>query len=401
MITQDARSPQSAVAPLGRTLILTMAVVCGIAVANNYYNQPMLGIMKREFPDSIWVGFVPTATQVGYAVGLFALVPLGDLMDRRKLIVGQLLLLGAASLAASLAPTALTLVIASLFVGVFSTAAQQIVPFAAALATPENRGATIGTVMAGLLGGILLSRVLAGFVATYAGWREMFALGLPMALGAAVAMAATLPRDHPHSEMAYGAAIKSLLHLWNAEPVLRRASLMQAAMFASFSAFWTILAYHLEEPPFHLGAGAAGLFGIAGIAGVLAAPFAGRLADRRGSELVLSLSAALMLASWFVFGFWGSLIGLIVGVIALDLAAQSAIISNQHLIYALRPEARNRLNTVFMTAMFIGGATGSIGAMFAWEHGGWNAVCGFGALLALAALFFQRSGRTVIASGVC
>lgn len=395
----NARSPNDGTVALSFGLILSMAVACGVAVANIYYNQPMLGVIERDFPGSTWVGFVPTATQIGYGLGLFLLVPLGDLMDRRRLIVSQFLLLGAASFFASLAPSSIVLIVASLVVGICATVAQQIIPFAASLATPERRGSVIGTVMAGLLCGILLSRVLAGFVATFAGWREMFRLGLPIACAGAAAMAIVLPKNYPHTGMSYVAALKSLVHLWIGEPVLRRASLMQAAMFGSFSAFWTILALHLEEPKFHLGADAAGLFGILGAIGVLAAPLAGRLADRRGTELVLCLGAALMVVSWLLFGLWDSLPGLIIGVVALDLGTQSTVVSNQHLIYALRPEARNRLNTVFMTMMFTGGALGSIGATLAWETGGWGAVCGLGAMLALAALFIQKAGRPAVAAG--
>ncbi|AGK56683.1 major facilitator superfamily protein [Hyphomicrobium denitrificans 1NES1] len=386
---------ESGVRPLSFGLILTMAIACGVAVANIYYNQPMLGVIKREFAGSWWVGLIPTATQIGYGLGLFLLVPLGDLMDRRRLIVGQFLLLGVASFAASLAPNAAALVAASLVVGACASVAQQIIPFAASLAAPDKRGSTIGTVMAGLLCGILLSRLLSGVVATYAGWREMFQLGLPISVGGAIAMAIALPRNYPHSGLRYTEALKSLVHLWVAESSLRRASLMQAAMFASFSAFWTILALHLEEPNFNLGADAAGLFGVVGAVGVVAAPLAGRLADRRGSELVLCFGAGLVVVSWLLFGVWDHLAGLVAGVIIMDIGAQGALISNQHMIYALRPEARSRLNTVFMTTMFVGGAFGSIGGIVAWESGGWLAVCGFGAALALAALSLQMFDRAV------
>lgn len=377
--------------PLGFGLILTMAVACGVAVANIYYSQPMLGVIKREFSGSWWVGLIPTATQIGYGLGLLMLVPLGDLMDRRRLIVGQFIVLGLASFAASLAPNAAALVWASLIVGICASVAQQIIPFAASLAAPERRGSTIGVVMAGLLCGILLSRLLSGMVATYAGWREMFQLGLPISLAGAVAMAIALPRNYPHSGIKYTEALRSLLHLWVSEPKLRRASAMQAAIFASFSAFWTVLALHLEEPHFNLGADAAGLFGIVGAVGVIAAPIAGRFADSRGSGIVLRLGAALIVASWLVFAAWDQLAGLVAGVIIMDLGAQSTMISNQHMIYALHPDARSRLNTVFMTTMFAGGALGSIGGIIAWDSGGWLAVCGFGAALALAALFVQAT----------
>ncbi|WP_051111950.1 MFS transporter [Hyphomicrobium denitrificans] len=395
MSSEKVGSVESGVRPLSFGLILTMAIACGVAVANIYYNQPMLGVIKREFAGSWWVGLIPTATQIGYGLGLFLLVPLGDLMDRRRLIVGQFLLLGVASFAASLAPNAAALVAASLVVGACASVAQQIIPFAASLAAPDKRGSTIGTVMAGLLCGILLSRLLSGVVATYAGWREMFQLGLPISVGGAIAMAIALPRNYPHSGLRYTEALKSLVHLWVAESSLRRASLMQAAMFASFSAFWTILALHLEEPNFNLGADAAGLFGVVGAVGVVAAPLAGRLADRRGSELVLCFGAGLVVVSWLLFGVWDHLAGLVAGVIIMDIGAQGALISNQHMIYALRPEARSRLNTVFMTTMFVGGAFGSIGGIVAWESGGWLAVCGFGAALALAALSLQMFDRAV------
>lgn len=393
MSSETTGSAQFGQRTLSLGLILTMAVACGVAVANIYYNQPMLGVIKREFSGSWWVGLIPTATQIGYGLGLFLLVPLGDLMDRRRLIVAQFVILGLASYAASLAPNAAALVGASLIVGACASVAQQIIPFAASLASAERRGSTIGMVMAGLLCGILLSRLLSGVVATYAGWREMFQLGLPMSVAGAIAMAIALPRNYPHSGIRYTAALRSLLHLWTSEPKLRRASLMQAAAFGSFSAFWTVLALHLEEPHFNLGADAAGLFGIVGAAGVIAAPLAGRLADTRGSGLVLRLGAGLVVLSWLLFAAWDQLAGLVAGVIIMDLGAQSTMISNQHVIYDLHPDARSRLNTVFMTTMFAGGALGSIGGIIAWDYDGWLAVCGFGAVLALAALAVQSFSR--------
>jgi predicted MFS family arabinose efflux permease len=376
---------------IGRGLTFAMAAAAGVGVANIYYNQPMLGIMERDLPGAA-TSLVPTATQLGYAAGLFLLVPLGDLVERRRLIVVQFVGLAAALALAAVAPGAILVVAASLLVGVLATVAQQIVPLAAHLATPARRGATVGTVMAGLLCGILLSRTLAGFVATHAGWREMFWLGVPMALGAGAVMAARLPRSVPDADLNYAGLIRSLGGLWRTFAALRRAAVTQALLFAAFSVFWTMLALHLQEPRFGLGADVAGLFGIVGAVGVLAAPVAGRIADRRGPQPVIVLGAGLTLAAWAVFGLWGSIAGLVVGVILLDFGVQSALVSNQHVIYALRPEARARLNTIFMGIMFLGGAAGSAAAMLAWRGGGWRAVTILGAALAGAGLVTQIVG---------
>ena len=373
---------------IARGLTLAMAVAAGVGVANIYYNQPMLGIMERELPAKMTT-FVPTATQLGYALGLFLLVPLGDLVERKRLIILQFAGLAGALALAAVAPSAGLVVGASLLVGALATVAQQVVPLAAHLATPERRGATVGTVMAGLLCGILLSRTLAGFVATHVGWRAMFGLGAPLALSTGLLMAVVLPRSAPDAELRYGELIRSLKHLWREFAVLRTAAFTQALLFAAFSAFWTILALRLQQPGLHLGADVAGLFGIVGAVGVLAAPLAGRIADRRGPRLVVLLGAVLTLVAWLVIGFTGSIPGLIIGVILLDFGVQSALVSNQHIVYALRPEARGRLNTIFMGTMFLGGAAGSAGATWAWSAFGWSAVAILGVALVVGALLIQ------------
>lgn len=379
--------------PFGRTLTFVMAAATGVAVANIYYNQPMLGVIHAEFPGQPATELIPTATQMGYAAGLFLLVPLGDMMDRRRLIIFQFGLLAVALVLAAVAPTAWTLVAASLVVGATSTVAQQIIPFAASLASPERRGQTVGTIMSGLLCGLLFSRALAGFVAMHAGWREMFWVGSPLAVIAGSAMAMALPRNHPYVAMPYSKALRSIAYLWQTEPSLRSATLVQAALFASFTAFWTILALHLQEPRFALGADIAGLFGVVGAVGIFAAPVAGRLADRRGPQLVALVGTAIACASWIIFGIWGGLIGLVVGVVILDFGVTSAMVSNQHVVFALHPEARGRLNTIFMTGMFVGGSLGSAGATVAWNQGGWGAVSLFGAGLSILAAVLQGYAR--------
>jgi len=393
----DARSRE-----IGQVALLAMAVAGGIAVANIYYNQPMLGIIESEFDDQPITGLVPTATQLGYALGLFLLLPLGDLVNRRKMIIGQFVVLAAALALAALAPSAWMLVAASVIVGACSTVAQQIVPFAASLAAPEKRGATIGTVMAGVLSGILFSRTLSGFVGEHAGWREMFWMGVPLALVAAGLMFAVLPHHRPASTLRYHQAIQSLGQLWKRHPALRAATIIQAFLFASFTAFWTSLALYLAGPKFELGADVAGLFGIVGAVGIFAAPLAGRVADRRGPHFVVWLGAGLTFAAWLIFGFWASIVSLVIGVVVLDFGIQSALISNQHIIYALDADARSRLNTVFMTGMFLGGAAGSAMATSAWGQGGWHLVSLLGGALVIAAfavkLVHQR-GHTATMAG--
>jgi len=372
---------------LGKGLTFAMAGAAGLAVANIYYNQPMLGLIERDLPGPL-TAFVPTATQLGYAAGLFLLTPLGDRMERKSLIVVQFLVLALALVAAALAPNTGLLLVASLLVGAGATVAQQIVPFAAHLSAPERRGQTVGVVMSGLLCGILLSRTLAGFVGAHGGWRAMFWLGAPIALAAAGLMALALPRSKPDADLTYAGLLGSLGKLWREFPALRLATLTQASLFAAFTAFWTILALQLQAR-FHLGADVAGLFGIVGVVGVLAAPIAGRVADKRGPHLTIALGAVLTLASWILFGTWISIAGLIAGVVLLDFAIQGALVSNQHLVYALRPEARARLNTLFMGGMFLGGAAGSAAAAAAWNLGGWNSVALMGAGLAAVASVLQ------------
>ncbi|WP_331375773.1 MFS transporter [Sinorhizobium chiapasense] len=381
-------------AGLSRVGLLAMAAASGIAVANIYYSQPMLGIIEADFQGQSATGLVPTATQLGYALGLFLLLPLGDLVHRRKLIIGQFVILAIALSLAAISSSAWMLVVSSLLVGASSTVAQQIVPFAASLAPTEKRGATIGTVMAGILSGILFSRTLSGFVGEHAGWREMFWIGMPMALAAAAMMFAILPDHAPTSRMQYHNAIKSLRYLWKHEPSLRTATLVQAALFASFTAFWTILALYLQGPNFGLGADVAGLFGIVGAVGVFAAPVAGRIADKRGPHFVVWLGAALTVGSWIIFGAWDSIVALVIGVIVLDSGIQSALVSNQHIIYALNPEARSRLNTMFMTGMFLGGAGGSAIASIAWQNGAWLGVSLVGGVLPLLALGVKAFGKS-------
>lgn len=381
--------PSATVKAPGRGLILSLAIAAGVAVANIYYNQPMLGVMQKDLPGPV-TGYVATATQAGYALGLFLLVPLGDLIERRRLIVVKFVLLALALAGAAAAPTAWALLAASLVIGILATVAQQIIPLTAHIAPPQRRGAIMGTVMAGLLCGILLSRTVSGFVATQAGWREMFWLAVPLALVAAVWCALRLPQSRPDSgRMGYGRLMLSMVSLWQAFPSLRLAAITQGFLFAAFSAFWTVLAWRLEDPRYGLGPDVAGLFGIIGAVGVLAAPLAGRVADTIGPRPVIMTASFLTLLSWGIFWQWSSLPGLAVGVALLDFATQSALVSHQQIIFALKPEARARINTIMMGLMFVGGAGGAAMATMAWHQAQWPGVLLFGAVVAIIAVLVQ------------
>ncbi len=374
-------------------LLMAMAIACGVFVANIYYNQPILELLLRAFPASPGVvALIPTATQLGFACGLFLLVPLGDRMNRKWLILGQAGGLCLALVLLAAAPNAWTAVLASAAVGVFGSVSQQIVPFAAELAAPNRRGQVVGTVMSGVLCGILLGRAVGGFTGDHWGWRATFGQGAALSAMAWILLSFWLPSSRPQTRHSYPELMTSLIDLWRDEARLRRATYIQAALFGSFIGLWTILALYLHQA-FGLGAEVAGLMGVVGAVGILIAPWAGRIADRRGPYVVIGLGCLIMVLSYAVMGLWGSLAGLVVGVVLLDLGEQSALISNQHVVYALRPDARSRLNTLFMTGMFLGGAAGSWGASLAWRLGGWRMACIFGGLLGLLGFALHLYGR--------
>lgn len=357
-----------------------------MTVANVYYSQPLLGIMTRAFDGSALVGFVPTATQVGYALGIVTLVPLGDCFDRRSLIIAQMLALIVALAVLAVAPSAVVLLLASLCVGMATTVPQQILPFAADLAAPAKRGAVIGTVMGGVLCGIVLARTVSGFIGSAFGWRAVYGVAIGVAVPTVVALAASLPSRGAATRLPYRRLIASTLSLVREEPALRAAAATQTCLFAAFSTFWTVLALRLEQPPFGLGANAAGLFGIAGAIAILFAPLAGRIADRFGPRVSIRIGIGATIACWLVIGTSVTIPAIVIGVMLLDAGVQGAMVGHQTIIFGLRPESRSRVNTIFMGSIFIGGAMGSAAAIVAWRHGGWTPVCLLGGGLSLLAL---------------
>ncbi|SAL76092.1 major facilitator transporter [Caballeronia arvi] len=378
-----------------RATLWLLATIAGVSVANIYFNQPLLDDFRASFPESAWlIGAVPASTQLGYALGMLVLAPLGDRFDRRLLILLQLAALGVSLVVAASAPTLAVLIAASLAIGIVSTIAQQAVPFSAELAPAAERGHAVGMVMSGLLLGILLARTVSGFVAQYFGWRAVFGASVIATVALAAIVIARLPKSRPTSTLSYGKLLGSIWHLAVESAALREAALTGGALFAAFSIFWSVLTLLLAGAPFHMGPQAAGLFGIVGAAGALAAPLAGKSADKRGPRAVISLCIGLVALSFVVFAFSAtSLVGLVIGVIVLDVGVQAAQISNQSRIYALKPEARSRVNTVYMVAYFIGGSLGSAAASLAWHAMGWIGVCLAGLVATGLAAFSHWRGR--------
>lgn len=399
MSAQPASSPDTPPASttgLPTSLTLLLASGAGLAVAALYYSQPMLGVLGADMGAATQsVGLLPTLTQLGYALGILFLAPLGDKYDRRRIILGKAAVLCAALLLAAIAPSLATLLAASLVIGLSATLAQDIVPAAATLAPAAQRGKVVGTVMTGLLLGILLSRVVSGFVAEQWGWRAMFAAAAVSIALLGLAAWRRLPRFAVSTQLPYIALLASLGALWRAHPALRRATLAQALLSIGFSAFWSTLAVMLHGAPFHLGAAAAGAFGLAGAAGALAAPLAGRIADKHGPALVTRLGAGLVtlsFASMALAGFipaGAQLWLLVAAAIGFDLGIQAALIAHQSIIYGLDPAARSRLNAVLFTGMFIGMAVGSALAAQLFAHFGWMAVTALATATALAALILR------------
>ncbi|SFJ73131.1 Predicted arabinose efflux permease, MFS family [Paenibacillus sp. UNC496MF] len=362
---------------LSRGLLLLMALSAGMTVANLYYNQPLLADIGRSFgvgPDS--VGLISTCTQIGYALGMFLFVPLGDIKERKGLITVLLALVCLSLIGVATAQNLPWIYIASLAVGVTTVVPQILVPLAATLAAPGESGKAVGTVMSGLLLGILLTRTVSGLIGGTWGWRVMYAVAAAAMLALLVLLRVKLPTNRPSAELRYGRLLASMGSLVKRYATLRESALIGAANFAAFSVFWTALAFYIEGPPYGYGSRIAGLFGLVGAAGALGAPIVGRMADRFRTERIIGVLLALNVLSFLLFGAWGGwLWALIAGVLLMDLGVQGTQVANMARIYALEPAARSRINTVQMVTTFLGGAIGSSLGSFAWNHGGWRGVC--------------------------
>ncbi|QYG93130.1 MFS transporter [Iamia sp. SCSIO 61187] len=362
---------------LSRGFGLVLAAATGLAVANLYYAQPLLHTIGEDLGTSEGrTGLVVTAAQVGYAAGLALLVPLGDLVARRRLIPAVLVAMVVALVGASVAPSLPVLAVALLVVGVGATAAQLMVALTAGLATDGQRGRAVGTVMTGLLLGILLARTVAGGIAGLLGWRAVFVVAAGAAVALAVALSRLLPPDEGRPRIGYGAVLASTVTLLRDLPGLRRSALVGALAFATFSVFWTTISFHLAAAPFGWGDGAIGLLGLVGAAGALCATAAGRLADR-GLAGPGRIAAAVAVVTSFGVLWAGrhSIAAVVVGVVVLDVGVQGVQVLNQTIIYELAPEARSRITSAYMTLYFGGGALGSAVGAAAYDAGGWGRAC--------------------------
>lgn len=374
-------------------MAVLLAFAAGTAAANLYYNQPMLGLMAGELGIGGNIGLITTFTQLGYTGGMLLLVPLGDRLDRKRMILAECFVLVLAAAASAISPNFAWLAIASVVVGVNATIAQLIIPLAADLASPAKRGQAVGTVFSGVLAGILLARTLSGAVGQTFGWRAMYWCAAAVALGLGVLLSFKLPRVKPRSSLPYQELLRSMGKLLARHASLRRACGVQACLFAGFSAFWSILALLLEGPDYGMGAAVAGAFGIIGLVGIGIASWGGRLADRYGPRTGTGVGIVSSGIAFLIFAGVPSIAGLVAGVIFLDLGIALAQVSNQSMILGLDEDARSRINTIYVTAIFSGGTLGSAMASFAWQWAGWMAVSLLGLTLAAIALIIHIGGR--------
>lgn len=366
-----------------------ITIGCGVVVANLYYCQPLLGEFSRYFHVSEEsASFVNICSQIGYGVGLFFIVPLGDMLARRGLLIWMHLLAALALVGVGLSHNMTWLYVFSISVGITSTACQVFIPLAMHLASDEERGKILGTIMGGLLIGILLSRSLSGFIAEYFGWQSVYYISAFLMVVMTFLIWKYIPGEEPSFKGNYRELMKSLFSLFREQSVIRESAWIGACLFGAISAFWATMAFFLEKPPYEYSLLIIGLFGIIGAGGALVSPMIGRITDKYGPFKPMRAGIFLMLAGYLILFFADTGIALmIIGIILIDMGLQSTHIPNLSRNYSLLPEARTRLNTIYMTFFFIGGTIGSSVGSIAWNKGGWTGVCISGLILILLGAF--------------
>jgi predicted MFS family arabinose efflux permease len=395
-MTSNTKNSNEAQGELSRALVIMLALACGLAVANIYYNQPLLMLFAQTFHCSnASASLVPTVVQISYAIGLILFAPLGDKMNRRKLIIILLIINICGLILAAIAPKFEVLIVANIIIGLTSVSAQLIIPAASVLASPLSRGKVIGTVMSGLFAGILLARTVSGFVGEYAGWRAMYWIATGLDIILIMVIYTKLPQNIASINISYKRLLYSMWELLKTEPVLRNASVAGFLLFAAFSALWGTLAFLLSQAPYHFNSGIVGSFGLVGILGMLASPTIGAFAGKFGGRRIVSIGAIITaIAFIFIWQAQSHLWALIFGITLLDIGGRMGLVGNQVRLYTLAPEIRSRLNTIFMSCYFIGGAVGTRFGAAAGSYAGWLGIAVLGGALALLLAITQSIFET-------
>ncbi|MEO8820390.1 MAG: MFS transporter [Ginsengibacter sp.] len=388
-------SPSAQEVTLTPKLKYLITIGCGVVVANLYYCQPLLGTLSRSFKVSEEsASFVNICSQLGYGIGLFFIVPLGDMLARRGLLIWMHLLAGVSLIGVGFSPNIDWLYFFSICVGITSTACQIFIPLAMHLASDDERGKVLGTILGGLLTGILLSRSLSGFVAEFFGWPSVYFISAFFMVVMTGLIWKFIPGEKPSFKGSYWKLMKSLFSLFKEQSVIRESAWIGACLFGAISAFWATMAFFLEKPPFQYSLSIIGLFGIIGAGGALISPFIGRITDKLGPFKPMRIGIFLMVAGYILlFGGRTGIALVVAGIILIDMGLQSTHIPNLSRNYSLLPEARTRLNTIYMTFFFMGGTIGSSVGSIAWNEGGWTALCISGLVLVLLGavpIFFKK-----------
>ncbi len=380
---------------LSRSQLVVMAAACGLGIANLYYCQPLLGQIQRSLHSSMaQAGSLAVYTQLGFAVSVFFLAPLGDILERRRLILFMLVLVTIALGCAACARDITVLEIASLAIGFTSVISTLVLPFAVSLADEHQRGETVGAIVGAMLIGILLSRTLSGAVGEMFGWRSVYGTASVLMVFLAISLRLLLPKNQPKASMGYGSLIKTMLGFIKTEPVLRESTLNGMLLYGALSAFWATLVFLVASPAYGYGPAAAGMFGLVAAGGAIIAPRIGKLADRISPHVTVAIATSVMVVAYGVLWLFGTnLVGLVAGVLLLDMAAQSATISNQTMVTGLHQEAQSRLYTVYRAAYSVGGSMGAYLGVVGWSVDRWNGVCAVGTAMVCTALVIHIVAR--------
>ena len=383
-------------AGLPETILWTLAIIAGISIANIYYIQPLLNIISAELGISEFAtGLIAMVTQAGYALGLLFIIPLGDLFQRRRIIVTDFIVLIAALLTLACGQHLATLLTASLLIGMCSVVPQIFIPIAAQFSTPQQKGRNIGIIISGLLTGILASRVVSGAVGEWLGWRAMYFIAAATMLAALAVVLYILPEMESNFKGSYAKLMRSILDIIREYPILNTLSIRSGLAFGSFLSMWSCLAFKMHQPPFCADSHIIGLLGLCGIAGALSASVVSRYALRVGIRRFNIIGCGLMLCAWACF-YWGgnTYTGIVAGIVLIDIGLQCIQLSNQAAVFSLNPKASNRINTVFMTTFFIGGTTGTLLGDIGWHLLEWKGVVLMGILLVTCSLTVTLTSHT-------